>query len=131
MTEISKMVNEAAEKYTDENCAKIYGSRMGGREVISAFKSGAKWKSEQDKAKLQELSKLVKTYREALEHYADISTYTLTEGHELRTILRDDLQMADEPTPWGAKATYIGGRRAREALSTILPSWLTMEERKE
>lgn len=65
---------------------------------------------------IEELKCEIDTLKEALMFYADPSTWILTEGHELRTIGTEDMEIADEPTPWGAKGTFMAGKTARIAL---------------
>lgn len=78
--------------------------------------------SELDKsARIKELEALCAAYRDALEFYGDPSSWSITEGHELRTLSSEDLETADEPTPWGAKGTFMAGKLAREALALPAP----------
>lgn len=59
----------------------------------------------------------VKPLVEALENYADQSSWHCDGEGDWRVMSSSDIGMVDEPTPWGAKGTFMAGKAARSALT--------------
>ena len=134
--QLLRAVFYAAEFYKHDNgyrLNKLMTCSDNGKEVLSELQDRDTWKQRAEAAEQK-----VMELREALDYYADASSWKLTEGHNLNTLSTSeygspysDLEIADEPTPWGAKGTWMAGKRARKALSSSSPiaaKWVPVED---